>query len=284
MSITALALYARNDDTRREFRRAAERARLAVVDLTADPSSLTAALRVAAEVGAGRGIAIRAPGGLVASAMAAGAAITLSGPTPDWFASLDPEVTGRRWELCSPAHVRRILSRGKAFVKLADGKHSGFPATRFDSVAAFDRVVAAVTDSAQLQLLATAGWLSVDSEYRLFTVGREVTAQSPYRVQDEPWSRLLHTHRASFHEEALRWAEEFLSALPEEQLPPAAVLDVARLTDGRFVLLEVNQCWGAGLYGCDPDGALRAVLAANAPGAVGGDEQWLWRPDPSLRY
>lgn len=276
MQISVLALFARNDDTRQGFRWAATRAGLTVLDLTADPSSVTAA--------AGPGVAIRAPGGLVASAMAAGATVVLAGPTPQWFVGLDPAVTGRQWQLCTPAQARILLADAPTFVKLADSKHAAFPATRFTSVGALDRTLAAVTDSEHLELLATTGWLAIDSEYRLFTVTREVVAVSPYRVQDDPWSPLLRTHRASFHDEAARWAETFLASLPEGRVPPSAVLDVARLADGRFVLLEVNQCWGAGLYGCDPVGALRAVLAANIPGESGGDDRWRWRPDPALRY
>jgi hypothetical protein len=197
---------------------------------------------------------------------------------------LDAQLTGRQWQLCTPAQARLLLAEAPTFVKLADGKRSEFPATRFASVEALDRTLATFADSEHLELLATTGWLSIDSEYRLFTVAREVVALSPYRVQDDPWSPLLRTHRASFHEEAGRWVETFLTSLPEGRVPPAAVLDVARLTDGRFVLLEVNQCWGAGLYGCDPAGALSAVLAANIPDASGAHDRWRWRPDPSLRY
>ncbi|MET3806470.1 hypothetical protein ABIB25_003485 [Nakamurella sp. UYEF19] len=279
---TRLALYARSDDVRAGLRWAAERVGLTVVDLTADPSSVAAAV--------GPGTAVRAPGGLVSSAMAGsavtadGAVITLAGPTPEWFASLGPAVTGRQWVLCTPTEARSMVQDSPTFVKLADGKHPGFPARRLRSAEVLDEAVAAVGGSPDVELLVTKEWLAIDSEYRIFTVTREVTAASPYRVQDEPWSPLLRTHRASFHDEAAEWAHQFLSGLDADSVPPAAVLDIARLDDGRFVLLEVNQTWGAGLYGCDPAGALRAVLAANSAGAPGPDGRWLWRPDRHLRY
>ena len=103
---------------------------------------------------------------------------------------------------------------------------------------------------------------------------------SPYRVLDEPWSPLLHTSRASFHREAGAFAADVLADLSDDDVPPAAVLDVARLTSGRFAILEANQAWGSGLYGCDPDEALSAILAANAP----RDERWRWHPDPLISY
>lgn len=69
-----------------------------------------------------------------------------------------------------------------------------------------------------------------------------------------------------------------LSRLAGTDVPPACVLDIGRLTGGGLVVLEVNTPWGAGLYGCDPTGVLRAVLAANDP----ADSRWLWTPDPVL--
>jgi len=127
------------------------------------------------------------------------------------------------------------------------------------------------------RLLVADGWLDCASEYRTFCVGREVVGCSPYLVEGESWSPGLVGHRASFHAEACRWVEELLAGRADD-VPPACVLDVARLEDGRFALLEVNTAWGAGLYGCDPTGVLQAVLAANRPVAPA----WRWRPDPGL--
>jgi hypothetical protein len=56
------------------------------------------------------------------------------------------------------------------------------------------------------------------------------------------------------------------------------VLDIARQPHGRLVVLEANTAWGAGLNGCDPDQALRAVLAANEPAS----DESAWTPDPAL--
>lgn len=88
----------------------------------------------------------------------------------------------------------------------------------------------------------------------------------------------MHTDRASFHDEAASFVAHVLTGLPKSRVPPACVLDIARQPDGRLVVLEANTTWGAGLYGCDPDQALRAVLAANEPGS----DEWAWTPDPAL--
>lgn len=266
---STLVLFTRDVPSRRDLRDAAGRRGLVVVEPDPTPEAVAAL--------AGPGVAFRAPGGLLAQAMAAGAPIRLFGPTPTWFVGLGEEITGRRWRRVTADGARGMLRDGPAFIKLADAKSRLIPARRYPDVAAFDATMSAA-GAPGVQLLATHGWLDIDSEYRVFTRGREVLTVSAYRVQDEPWGPLLHTHRASFHAEAGRHVARVLADRAADDVPPAAVLDVARLGDGRLVVLEANQCWGSGLYGCDPDAALTAVLAANADRP---DDRWLWRPDPA---
>lgn len=268
---TGVALFARNEDTRSALAGAVRRRGLNLIELTADPQSLIDAIAP--------GVAVRVPGGLAAAARRAGAPLELHGPTPEWFATLNTAI-GRHWQLVDADGARAVLDHGAAFVKLADAKHQLFPAARFTDPAAFETAVTRLGAGREVQLLITTQWWSIDSEYRVFTAGRTVLTVSPYRVLDEPWSPLLHTSRASFHREACDFVADMLAGLTDDDLPPAAVLDVARLTSGRFVLLEANQAWGSGLYGCDPDQALVAILTANRP----NDDRWRWRPDPLIKY
>jgi hypothetical protein len=266
-----LALYSRREVTRAALAAAATQAGLAVVELTADPRSLVAA--------ASSPVAVRAPGGLVAAAMAMGAHVTLSGPDADWLVGLDTSITGRQWRRANPSIARQMLRAGPTWIKLADAKHPLVPARRYSDVASFDVAIRPLGHAPDLQLLATSGWLDIDSEYRVFCRGRDVLTASPYLIQDEPWTALLHTHRASFHREAAAYMTDVLATLPDSEVPPAAAFDIARLADGRMVVLEANQSWSAGIYGCDPDAVLAAVLAANTPGPA---SRWAWTPDPSL--
>lgn len=268
---TAVAMFARNADTRSALAGAVRRRGLDLIEVTADAQSL---LQVVAP-----DVAVRVPGGLAASALRAGAPLALHGPTPEWFAGLDPAL-GRRWQLVDADGAHALLEDGLAFVKLADAKHQHFPAARFTTPPAFEEAVTRLGAGRGVQLLLTREWWDIESEYRVFTAGRAVLTVSPYRVLDEPWSPLLHTSRASFHREADGFVAELLAGLSEGDVPPAAVLDVARLASGRIVLLEANQAWGSGLYGCDPDLALDAILATNAPCS----DRWRWRPDPLVSY
>ncbi len=266
--VDTLVLFSRDAPSRRALTAAADRRGLRVVEPAPTPQALVAVT--------GPGVAARVPGGLAAQALAAGADLRLSGPDAAWFTALGPAVTGRVWHRVDPAGARSLLARGPAFVKLADLKHPALPARRHPDAASLDTALS-TAGLADVALLATHGWLDIDSEYRTFTRGRDVLTVSAYRVQDEPWSPLLHTSRASFHDEAAAFVAEVLRDLPDDAVPPAAVVDVARLTGGRLVVLEVNQSWGAGLYGCDPDAVLASVIAAS------GDhpDRWRWRPDPA---
>lgn len=268
---TAVALFVRNDGTRSGLAGAILRRGLELIEVTADPRSLVDVVAP--------GVAVRVPGGLAAAAISAGAPLQLHGPTPEWFAGLDPAI-GRVWQLVDADGAHALLDNGPAFVKLADAKHPLFPAARFTDPAGFEAAMTRLGAGRGIQLLVTTEWWDIDSEYRVFTAGRTALTVSPYRVLDEPWSLLLHTSRASFHREAQAFAADVLAALSDRDVPPAGVLDVARLTSGRFALLEANQAWGSGLYGCDPAQALDAILAANRP----SDDRWRWCPDPSINY
>ena len=127
-------------------------------------------------------------------------------------------------------------------VKLASAKHRGFAATRVPNVAQAQALVGGLPPATVL--LVADDYLDCDSEYRTFTVGREVVASSPYLVEGESWSRELVQHRASFHVEATAFVADVLANLPDDLVPPACVLDVARLPSGEFRLLEANTAWG----------------------------------------
>jgi len=268
---TDLALYADSAHNGRRLRVAAQQLGLTVLDLPRDPAALLLRPR--------HGLAWRAPLGLVAALVVRGVTIRLAAAGPQWFASLPVEVLGRRVAVVDAAAVAaEHVAFPVSMVKLADAKLTGFSATKTAGTAHAAAAVREAFLPPQARLLVADRWLDCDSEYRVFCIHRRAVACSPYLVEGEAWGPLLHGHRASFHDQAATFAEEVLSVLADAQVPPACVLDIARLPSGRLVLLEANTTWGAGLYGCDPVEVLRAVLAANDP----PDNRWLWTPDPIL--
>jgi hypothetical protein len=58
---------------------------------------------------------------------------------------------------------------------------------------------------------------------------------------------------------AAKSAERVAMAL---DLPSTCVIDVGLLPDQRWVLVELNATWGAGLNGCDPEEVVPCIEAA----------------------
>ena len=64
-------------------------------------------------------------------------------------------------------------------------------------------------------------------------------------------------------ENALQFAGLFLkSTVP---CPPAFVLDVGLIENRSWAVIEFNECWASGIYGCDPKSVLDSLLAACPP-------------------
>lgn len=218
----------------------------------------------------------RVPTGAAALSAWSGRPLSLAVAPPGWLVRRSPDVLGgRRLAVIAVADVLagRVPFEVQA-LKPAVLKVRGLPAQRVSGTAAAQAVVADAALPEAVTLLVADSWLNCESEYRTFCVGREVLTASPYRIEDEGWSAELFLHRASWHDRAAEFASEVLAALPEDDVPPACVLDIARLSDTSFAVLETNTVWATGLYGCDPDAVLKAVLAAQRP----ADSKWLFQP------
>lgn len=259
-----LAIYGHNFRDVAAVRAAANYVGLTVLDLPEDPAAI--------EVDPAAGIAWRCPPGLAVEMRQRGTPLPVTGASAHWFAALPADLTGRCLQVLTVAQLLagKVDVQNVQMVKLAQLKYRRFPATRVKDAKQARSVAVDLPPDAEL-LLADQ-WLSCHSEYRVFCADSRALTCSPYRIDDEIWSRELWMHHASFHEEALAFVAQVLAELAPRDRPPGCVLDVARLDDGRLVLLEVNTSWGAGLYGCDPDAALTSILAANSP----TDPRWDW--------
>ena len=268
MHLDTLALYDADSAGPSSLADAATDRGLAVLPLSTDPEADAVAPRT--------GLAWRCPTGYAELQQVAGRALPLTAAPGAWLVGLPEDVLGRRLSVRTAGELAAGGDPGLprvASVKLANHKRRSLPMQRVDDVQGVRTWAARLP--ADYQLLLANDWLRFHSEYRIFTVGRSAVAWSPYVIEDEVYSPALRHHRASFHDEAAAFAEGVLGALPDRLVPPAIVMDIARLdSDGRLVLLETNTSWGAGLYGCDPQAVLDAVLVANQP----ADPYWSWTP------
>lgn len=234
-----------------------------------------------AEVGS-PGTAWRVPTGAAALSAWRGRPLDLAAVPAAWLARRPTDLLGgRRLAVITVGGLLQgDMDWPVRFLKPAALKVRGFPAQQVPDLDGGQAAVRAAGLPSALPLLIADAWLVCESEYRTFCIDRQVVASSPYRIQDEGWSPELGLHRASWHEEAAEFVGELLAGLPGDDVPPACVLDVARLPSGEFAIVEANTSWAAGLYGCDPDAVLQAVLAAQQP----TDERWRFDPGEPLTF
>ena len=206
---------------------------------------------------------------LFAEAIADQTGRVLLEPPPDWLPRLPASFRQREIGLGTLAEARRFS--GPRFVKPAEGKvfearvyESGDELPREDQVDGSLPVLWSEPVTFQL-------------EVRSFVLRGEILSMSPYWRDgaladgpDKTWA---------FEGSEEPDARMFLTGLLREcgsDCPPACVIDVGRLADGRWAVIEANPCWGAGLYGCDPAAALETGRVAFVPKAAMTGELWKW--------
>lgn len=192
---------------------------------------------------------------LFAEAVADQLNLVLLEPSVNWLTTVPRELTCRDIAFMSLAQARVLNTQ--AFVKPADGKI--FEPKVYDSGAALpgeDQVDGIIP-------VLRSGVVDFRLEVRCFIHERRLTTLSPYwrnnaLAQDSTggWSFLSGEEDA-----ATAFACRVLSD-ERVALPPACTLDVGRLSTGEWAVIEANPCWGAGLYGCDPDAVLSMLRAA----------------------
>lgn len=213
---------------------------------------------------------------LFADVVADALGVALLQPTPDWLPALPERYRLRALSLSTLDEARGAA--GPAFIKPVDDKC--FPAQVYANGSALPAQGLLPGDT--LVLISEPVVWTV--EYRCFVHERQVLTCSPYwrtgaLAQDEDgnWPAPIE-ERA----EALAFAARLL-ADPEVALPPACVVDVGRIADKSWAVVEANSAWGAGIYGCEPTEVLRVLRRAVLPArdVSPADRRWV-RPLPEV--
>lgn len=178
--------------------------------------------------------------------------LVLLEPPVDWLTRVPRDYLSRDIEFLTLGEARQIQS--EAFVKPADGKIFEPRVYLSGSDLPSDQHVD--QDIAVLR----SGVVDFRLEIRCFVRGRTVVTLSPYwrdgelaSDADGQWPFV-----GSEESEALEFAGSVLSDR-RIVMPPACTLDVGRLADGSWAVIEANPAWGAGLYGCDPKEVLLSI-------------------------
>lgn len=99
-------------------------------------------------------------------------------------------------------------------------------------------------------------------EFRCFILDREVATYSPYFQNGRStYNRGRWMAPVSAFDEVLAFTKTFLQD-EAVAVPPAFVLDVGRIRDRGWAIVEAQPCWFSSIYGCDPKASLRVLQRA----------------------
>lgn len=208
---------------------------------------------------------------------------SLWSPGPYWLTQLGREHLHRRVWVSPLEHVADAplwCPGAPVFAKPAEIKVHGLEARPYGTPAAATR---AMTDRhlTGASMVVLSELVEFVEEYRCFVApgpdgAPTVVAASPYLVHDVTWDAWEDVSSAPDPTAAAAFAQQVLAAVDG---PPGYVVDVGRLADGRWAVVEANAAWSSNPYHCDPAGVVAAVLAAQDPA---GDVTWAWRSDPYM--
>ena len=177
----------------------------------------------------------------------------LLGCSGNWLTELPEKFSKRRIDLLELRNAAGI--KADCFIKPALGKP-------FDAAVRTGQQLVSQTSHLPSGLLVHASEVvEWEKEYRCFTKDNKVMTLSPYRrgaVTFFSYRSPLRGPRREL-EEASAFADSVLNSVP---CPRAFVLDVGFIKGRGWAVVEPNECWGAGLYGCAPSEVLEVLLAA----------------------
>lgn len=171
-----------------------------------------------------------------------------------WEAAL-PEVYRRRWIRSSAFSELELPGDQPFFLKPALSKS-------FEPAVYTRSELAALEVPAEAQVL-LAEPVHFECELRFFVAGRQTCASAFTRVHHEELTRRSAVP-ASAHREASEFVERLLADSVVDR-PPGFVLDVGLIEGRGWAVVEANEAWAAGLYGCDPVDVLPVLLASCVP-------------------
>ncbi|WP_425398088.1 ATP-grasp domain-containing protein [Aeoliella sp.] len=193
----------------------------------------------------------------IALRVAAKLQLALIEPSFDLLTQLPLDLTKRRIEYTTLSDARNRTDR--FFVKPADCTDKVFDAGVCETGHAM-RCPSRATDNTPVLVSEPVLW---DIEYRTIVLHRKVIAMSPYirggwlaPNEDDEWPTSV---------DEVSSVKEVCDALLRDtslELPPAFTLDVGRIEDRGWAVVEFNPVWCSGLLGCDLARVLPAIDGA----------------------
>jgi hypothetical protein len=191
-------------------------------------------------------------------------------PPLDLIVHVPPEMLCRSVGFGTLAELRHVP--GPVFAKPADPILKSFDAGVHRSVADI-RGRRPIDPQTPVLLSEPVDWTS---EFRCFVREGKVEAWSPYLSFGQPvWKP---GSAGALPANLLAFCQRLTSRMGTA-LPPAFVVDVGVLEDGRWAVVEFNPAWCSGILGADVEGVLRVVerAAMFAGTASAQDRRWVRR-------
>ncbi|KOY59497.1 MULTISPECIES: ATP-grasp domain-containing protein [unclassified Streptomyces] len=188
-------------------------------------------------------------GPLAAARLAGPLGLGLLEPADDWLTHVPRSLLRRCVRLTTLAEAREL--RGRVFVKPPSAKIDLLPAAVHDDGTSLPGGLDGSTP------VLVSGVVEFTAEYRLFVLDGEVVTGSRYAV----YGRL---DPAPLDAESRAFGRAVLDATAAA-LPSAVCLDIGRLADGGWAVVEANMAWFAQCYAAEPDRVLDVVLRAAGP-------------------
>ncbi len=166
----------------------------------------------------------------------------------DWLAKLPPEYLKRKVEFMTLGEAKLITER--KFIKPADDKCFDAkvyePGTFKPHEIIQDDYPVLVSEPVEFTL-----------EYRTFAYGNQVRAWSNYIYHGHIADPKLWDAVPAYEELPSEFVQDMLYW--EEVATEPAVIDVGYIPGKGWAIIETNQAWASGLYGCDPLRALQVM-------------------------
>lgn len=191
----------------------------------------------------------------------------LLGCSSEWLPQLPEACLKRKIELQALGNAIELGQR--CFMKPALGKS-------FDAAVRTGDELATITAHLPPDLLVhVSEVVAWETEYRCFIANRNVVTLSPYRRGATTFSSYANplTGPGLESEAACEFASFVITSAP---CPAAFVLDVGIIKGRGWAVVEPNECWGAGIYGCTPSRVLEVLLAAAVEMRCATEEDGGW--------
>lgn len=168
----------------------------------------------------------------------------------------------KRWLPMMPYHLAKrkiVLAPLKAIETVAfpcfikPPIEKGFKAQVYNSIEDFGKELKEINLEEEILIQEPVEW---EVEYRVYMLDEQPLTWAPYKRDGK-------TNKSEFRDEEIEEFKEFIKTLVKDYfVPEVCVLDVGKIKNKGWAVVEANGAYGSGIYKCDPDKVLDVLEKA----------------------